>query len=159
MAWALDSPSPPRYPTPQFDHVEGWEGGTSVQNFFCTVPNNFLSRTYFHQQWISSSIASSSAQSPFIPSVIRQTASKEDYVLFKLDIDSGHVEKGTVDHLLSPDNDDLEYIDEFFWEQHVDNYIMNRPWGDTIDKSMTIEDSYHYFLRLRQQGVRAHSWV
>ena len=130
-----------------------------MQNFFCTVPNNFLSRTYFHQQWISSSIASSSAQSPFIPSVIRQTASKEDYVLFKLDIDSGHVEKGTVDHLLSPDNDDLEYIDEFFWEQHVDNYIMNRAWGDTIDKSMTIEDSYHYFLRLRQQGVRAHSWV
>ena len=82
-----------------------------------------------------------------------------DYVLFKLDIDSGHVEKGTVDHLLSDDNDDLEYIDEFFWEQHVRNYIMAPAWKDTIDKSLGIADSYQYFLRLRQKGVRAHSWI
>ena len=39
-------------------------------------------------------------------------------MLFKLDIDNGPVEKGTVDHLLSDDNDDLDWIDEFVWEHH-----------------------------------------
>lgn len=94
-----------------------------------------------------------------MPTVIREKTRKEDYVLFKLDIDNGPVEKGTVDHLLSQDNDDLDWIDEFVWEHHVDNYIMDPWWGDTIDKSLTIADSYQYFLRLRQRGVRAHSWV
>jgi hypothetical protein len=116
-------------------------------------------RTYFNQQWIASSVESSGVSSPFVPTVIRETASKDDYVLFKLDIDSPAVETGTVDYLLSPDNDDLEYIDEFIWEHHVDNYIMQPFWGKAMDKTMTIADSYEYFLRLRRQGVRAHSWV
>ena len=52
----------------------------------------------------------------FVPTVIRQQRKKEDYVLFKLDIDSKEVETAIVDHLLRDDNDDLSYIDEFVWE-------------------------------------------
>ena len=138
-----------------FDHIEGWEGSTTPTDFYKTVPTEYRARTHFHQQWI----ASSSNKDPFVPTVIRQTTNKEDYVLFKLDIDNGPVETGTVDHLLSDDNDDLDWIDEFVWEHHVDNYIMRRWWKGSWDKSLSIADSYQYFLRLRQKGVRAHSWV
>ena len=137
------------------DHIEACEGSTSPANFKKTVPAEFVARTHYHQQWISST----PSRTPFIPTIIRNTAKKSDYVLFKLDIDNGPIEKGTVDHLLSDDNDDLEWIDEFLWEHHVDNYIMGRWWGKAVDKTMSIADSYAYFLKLRQKGVRAHSWV
>ena len=141
----------------EFDQIEGWEGSTTPANFYKTVPPKYRDRTHYHQQWIASS---PDQTAPFVPTVIRRTADKEDYVLFKLDIDNGAVEKGTVDHLLSDDNDDLDWIDEFVWEHHVKNYIMQpMGWGNSIDTSMSIADSYQYFLRLRQKGVRAHSWV
>ena len=80
-------------------------------------------------------------------------------MLFKLDIDSKEVETAIVEYLLSDTNDDLDYIDEFLWEQHVDNYLLGKHWKQTMDMTRSIADSYDYFLRLRQRGVRAHSWI
>jgi len=142
-----------------FDVIECWEGGTEVKDFYCDVPGEYLWRTHFHHGWIASSVGNSSNVNPFVPSIIRETVDREDYVLFKLDIDNGPVEKGTIEHLLEDGNEDIEFIDEIVWEQHVDNYIMNPWWGETIDEGMTIADSYQYFLKLRMKGVRAHSWV
>ena len=139
----------------EFQYIEGWEGSTTAEEFLRTVPLGYQTRTRFHQQWI----ASSPDGVPFVPTVIRETTTKEDYVLFKLDIDNGPVEVGTVEHLLADGNDDLDYIDEFFWEHHVENYVMNRWWLESRDKTKTIEDSYQYFLKMCQRGVRAHSWV
>ena len=64
-----------------------------------------------------------------------------------------------VDYMMTWSN--LELIDEFLWEQHVDNYLMAPEWGDFQDKTKTIADSYDYFSRLRRRGhgVRAHSGV
>jgi hypothetical protein len=137
-----------------WSHIEGWEGGTTVAKFEATVPQEWRSRTHFHQDWISTS----PDKQPFVPDVIRSTASKEDYVVFKLDIDSKAVETAIVDYLLTH-TEALEYIDEFVWEQHVDNYIMAPAWAHTQDMSKSIADSYQYFLKLRKLGVRAHSWV
>lgn len=135
-------------------HIEGWEGGTTVAKFQASVPQEWRSRTHFHKEWISTS----PNKQPFVPDVIRATVSKEDYVVFKLDIDSKSVETAIVDYMLShPDT--LRYIDEFIWEQHVDNYLMAGNWGNSQDMSKTIYDSYQYFLKLRKLGVRAHSWV
>ena len=64
-----------------------------------------------------------------------------------------------MEYLLSDDNDDLSYIDEFVWEHHVDNYLMAFAWKRSQDMTKSIADSYEYFLRLRHKGVRAHSWV
>ena len=86
-------------------------------------------------------------------------ASKDDYVLFKLDIDNGPVEIAVVNHLLSTSNNDLQWIDEFVWEHHCKNYLMARWWGPSQDKRYSISASYQLFLRFRRQGVRAHSWV
>ena len=138
-----------------WDHIEGWECTTPEAKFYDTVPNEWKAKTVYHQQCISTT----PTEYPFVPTVIRQQADKEDYVLFKLDIDSKEVETAIVDHLLSGDNDDLSYIDEFVWEHHVDNYLMAVHWQSSQDMTKTIADSYDYFLRLRQKGVRAHSWV
>eukprot|EP00041_Stephanoeca_diplocostata_P033111 m.1084671 g.1084671 ORF g.1084671 m.1084671 type:complete len:957 (-) comp24274_c0_seq5:1839-4709(-) len=139
----------------EFDYIEAWDGGTAEAEFDATVPAAYRARTHFHQQWVSPT----AKEKPFVPTVIRNAAQRNDYVVFKLDIDNGAVEMGIVRHLLSDDNDDDEYVDEFVWEHHVDNYLMNRWWKDTINASMSIADSYGLFLRMRRKGIRAHSWV
>ena len=70
-------------------------------------------------------------------------------MVFKLDIDSAKVETDIVYYLLHHPGDELQWIDEFLWEHHVDNYLMNGIWQDTIDKQMDISESYDFFFRLR----------
>ena len=137
-----------------WSHVEAWECTVPEPEFYKTVPKEWKPKVLYHQKCI----ATSPAKEPFVPSVIRQRATKEDYVLFKLDIDSKAVETAIVDFLLRSDKH-LALIDEFVWEHHVDNYLMARYWKDTADTTKTIADSYGYFLELRRRGVRAHSWV
>ncbi len=139
-----------------FDHIEAYEGSVSADDFYASVPDNYKNRTFYNQVFIASS---PSMDGPFIPFVISNITQKEDYVFFKLDIDSGDVERGTVDYMLSDDTDSLQYIKEFVWEHHVaGNYIMAPFWGGNMD-NLSIYDSYQYFLKLRRLGVRAHSYV
>jgi len=133
--------------------IEGWEGTTSEEDFYRTVPIDWKSKTKFHSEFISTA----PSKHPFVPSIIRNKVRKDDYVVFKLDIDSKAVETAVVDYML--EWPDLTYLDEFVWEHHVDNYLMASNWKKTQDMSKTISDSYGYFLKLRQQGIRAHSWV
>lgn len=136
-----------------WDAMECWEGKTAPGKFFASVPTEWQTKVEFHQQMISTH----PSLHPFVPSVIRQKVSKNDYVVFKLDIDSKTVETSIVEYMLQWN--DLEFIDEFIWEHHVKNYLMAPNWKKTQDMNMTIADSYDYFLRLRKRGVRAHSWV
>ena len=136
-----------------WDSIEAWEGKTSVENFYKTVPPEWKARITFHGQFISTN----PNQNPFVPLIIENTTKKEDYVVFKLDIDSKAVETSIVEFILQWRN--LDYIDEFVWEHHVQNYLMSKYWGRSQDMTKTIADSYQYFLKLRQLGVRAHSWV
>jgi hypothetical protein len=88
---------------------------------------------------------------------LRAVAKKEDYVLFKLDIDTNPVEEAMVRQLLaSPDL--LELIDDFYWEHHVNFQPMAPMWKMTRS-STTMNDSLAMFSALRQAGVRAHSWT
>jgi len=134
-------------------HIEAWEGKTSPQRFYSTVPQEWITKTEYHQQWISTT----PLKHPFVPSVIQNKSTAHDYVVFKLDIDSKSVETSIVDYMIKWEG--LFHIDEFLWEHHVDNYLMAKNWGNSQDLSKKIADSYDYFLRLRQKGVRAHSWV
>lgn len=95
----------------------------------------------------------------FLPLLILNSTNIEDYVLFKLDIDNGPVEIGTVEYLLSGIDNSVQHIDEFVWEHHAGgNYIMGGRWGPTRD-GLSLFDSYQFFLNLRLLGVRAHSYV
>lgn len=79
------------------------------------------------------------------------------------DIDTWAVEKALVAALLA-DATALGLVDEFYFEDHV-NFSEMLGWWDNqynpkqYDPSRTLADSYHQFLRLRQLGIRAHSWV
>ena len=54
-------------------------------------------------------------------------------------------------------------IDEFYFEHHVHNHPLTRRnfgWGPSVQQTnCTVVDSYEVFARLRQLGIRAHSWV
>jgi len=132
-------------------HIEAWEGKTPSTEFYSTVPSEWKSRVKYHHEWISTT----PLQQPFVPSVIHHTTSSEDYVVFKLDIDSNSVETAIVEYMLKWEH--LDLIDEFLWEHHVNNYLMAPNWRESQDMSKTIADSYEYFLALRHRGVRAHS--
>jgi len=136
-----------------WDHIEAWEGSTDSSKFYKTVPTKWLSKISYHKEWISTS----PTKSPFVPSIIESTANLNDYVVFKLDIDSKSVESEIVKYMM--DWDKLELIDEFLWEHHVNNYLMASNWGSSQDMTKQISDSYEYFLFLRHKGIRAHSWV
>ena len=51
--------------------------------------------------------------------------------------------------------------DEFYFEHHVLHSPMGRSWtrGSGPALQQTLSDSYALFTRLRELGVRAHSWV
>ncbi|GMH46935.1 hypothetical protein TrLO_g2545 [Triparma laevis f. longispina] len=138
-----------------FKYIEAWEGTTPVPKFYKSVPNHFKDVVEYHQELIDSTIGQGGT---FVPEVIKKKCKPEDYVLFKLDIDSGPVEQGNIDFILSsPEH--LELIDEIVWEHHVSNYIMNAHWQGGIDESRSIKDSYEMFLKMRKAGIRAHSWI
>jgi len=135
-----------------WERMEAWGASTTRVEFDSTVPPEWKSKTEYHHQQVSAT----PDQHPFIPSVIEGKMTKEDYVVFKLDIDSKEVETPIVEFLLTWNN--LGLIDDFVWEHHVNNYLMAPPhWRDSQDMSKSIADSYQYFLKLRQRGVRAHS--
>jgi len=136
-----------------WNHIEAWEGLTDSSEFYKTVPTEWLSKVSYHKEWISTS----PTQPPFVPSIIESRTNINDYVVFKLDIDSKFVESEIVKYMMHWDK--LQLIDEFLWEHHVDNYLMASNWGSSQDMTKKISDSYEYFLFLRHKGVRAHSWV
>jgi len=142
-----------------FDMIEAWDPSTTPEEFSVSVPINYRNRSKFYNQTVVSNIYYHTGTTPFIPYHIRKKTQKNDYVLFKLDIDNGELEQGIVDHLLSKCNEDLDYIDEFVWEHHVQgNYLMAPNWLNT-SSSLSVHDSYQIFLELRKLGIRAHSWV
>jgi hypothetical protein len=138
-----------------FDHIQAYEGTVSPDNFYATVPDDYKNRTYYYQEYI---LSSPSMNGTFLPFVMGNMTGLEDYVFFKLDIDSGEIERGTVDFILSS-SDDIQHVTEFVWEHHVaGNYIMAPSWGVSVENA-TIYESYNLFLWMRQRGIRAHSYV
>ena len=89
--------------------------------------------------------------------MIEESTRVDEDVVLKLDIDSSDVETAIVDYMLQWDK--MNLVDEFLWEHHVTNYLMAPFWGHTQDTTCHLADSYQYFLRLRQRGIRAPLWA
>ena len=146
-----------------FDKVFAFEGSGDELKFNESVPFIWKNRTTFNNVFISSDPTINNESSPFLPMLIQNSTRKEDYVLFKLDIDSAGIENNIMEYLLADDNDALDYIDEIVYEHHVKgNYLMRRivgNWAAQEEGLTTIEESYQLFLAFRKKGIRAHSWV
>jgi len=89
---------------------------------------------------------------------LRQVARPDDFVVFKLDIDTAPVEEAFVDELLA-DDELLGLVDEFFWEHHVKMFPIAYIWKKQVSGQKRPKDSVELFRRLRLAGVRAHSWI
>lgn len=81
--------------------------------------------------------------------------SEEDFCVLKLDIDVPKLETTLVQQLF--DGAAKGKVDEFFFEHHVNGRMAKYAWGGGVMGK--VSDSYEALVRLREIGIRAHSWV
>jgi hypothetical protein len=91
-------------------------------------------------------------------------AAPTDFVVVKIDIDYPEIEQALLEQIIS-DQEVHSRIDELYYEDHVRLHPWMHdggPWERFNNGPLprhTLNDSYAQFARLRQLGVRAHSWV
>lgn len=97
--------------------------------------------------------------------MIKQIATEQDFVSFKLDIDTPAVELPTVLHLLR-DKQLHALVDEFFFELHFRcEVMMYCGWGEgnivpeeLFGLKLHRWDVLNLFQELRRAGIRSHFW-
>jgi hypothetical protein len=141
-----------------FDEIFAYEYGTSSEDFYKTVPEHLKDHVHYQQcAVVSSPEEEKPGVEPFLPAVIKREATPADYVVFKLDIDQPNIEHGTIDYIL---NDPNNFIDEIAWEHHISGNYLMEEWGPhRFDNKFSLRASYEIFLKLRQKGIRSHSWI
>ena len=135
----------------EFSHIYAWEVKNVTPQYWEGMPLNFLKNTHFFNFPVSADIESPRSALRLLQEVARP----DDYVVFKLDIDTPEVEIPIINEIIArPDLASL--IDVLFFEHHVDYPEMRRIWGSGL--SQTLADSYTLFRKLRELGIRAHSY-
>ena len=143
----------------EFDRIIGWEAAkTDPANQWDLVPADIKQKTSWFNIPVTARVDDADNPLTFIKSLTRP----EDFVVFKLDIDTPVLEIDLVKQLMA-DRALHELVDEFYFEHHVSRSPMQwHGWGD-LQKSeaefSTLSASYELFTFLREHGVRAHSWV
>lgn len=145
-----------------FDGIWAWEAKKyEAKRWWRHVPLAQRARLHFYNV----PVYPGTASDPLL--TIAEVASEEDFVVFKLDIDTFSVEHELVDEVLTNrrGTNASRLIDEFFFEYHFDT--PNEPWlnpfwhqdesaagltGGTVDHALSV------MTRLRKSGVRAHFW-
>jgi hypothetical protein len=136
-----------------FDEIDACEKSTTEESFYKDAPVYHMDRIRYKQRAASSSPEQDSDKTPFLPFFIRQHADDNDYIFFKLDIDSPMIEGGNIDYIFNQSTS----IDEIAWEQHIRyNGLMRPEWGPP---SVALRESYECFLPMRQQGIRGYSRI
>ena len=143
----------------EFDRIIGWEAApTDSSEQWGSVPADVKRITSWFNIPVKTEI--DSADNPF--TFIKHLTEPEDFVVFKLDIDTPVVEMELVKQFME-DSTLITLIDEFYFEHHVSGSPMQwHGWGDLQGLKTPMRqlaDSYELFASLRHRGVRAHSWV
>lgn len=95
------------------------------------------------------------ATSKFNPwNILKSIANVDDYVIIKLDIDRPQLEQNLISQILK-DPKISSLIDEMFFEMHVTVKDMIPYW---LYPPGQLKDSYSVFTKLRNLGIRMHSW-
>ena len=144
-----------------FDRVLAWEAhNMSAHNILASFPPHVMDVVSYYNVPVDPT-----PNARFNPwRTLRQVATPADYVVVKIDIDNTPIERALVEQLLA-DRGLSSLVDEFFHEHHVrDSPMMHQGWAPhsapRADRPMqTLAQSYELFSRLRQLGIRAHSWV
>lgn len=143
-----------------FDEIFGWEYSLlDPVPFWEEVPALLREKYHFYNTPMTSDL--NGGNSPL--RMIKSIANENDFVSFKLDIDSHVVEIPTVLHLLN-DKDLHKLVDEFFFEYHFRcEFMMRLGWGSGMSETFSGEylrrhDAMLLFQKLRHLGVRSHFW-
>lgn len=128
--------------------------------FWDMVPDKYFPRYHFYNIPIA---FGKTKQNPL--QLIRRIAKPEDFVSFKLDVDTADVEIPIALKLLNSPSL-LELVDEFFFELHFRCDYMNRCGWDYRGKPpeklaglvLDRPHAFDFFQSLRKRGVRAHVW-
>ncbi len=143
-----------------FDGIFGWEYTLLEPNdFWQHVPPRYLPIYRFFNAPVAANV--SVHHSPL--HIIKQSALPEDFVAFKLDIDTPSIEIPIAMSLL---NDPVLHtlVDEYFFEFHFRCEVMMWcGWGDNIaekegDMELNRPTVMNYFRDIRRLGIRAHIW-
>ena len=92
---------------------------------------------------------------------LKDVVKVDDFVVVKVDIDTGNMEHAIMQQIAA-DPELASLVDELFYEHHVHlSPLARMGWsGKTLrTTNLTLSDSYAFFSRLRNLGIRAHSWV
>jgi hypothetical protein len=89
---------------------------------------------------------------------ILESFDEDDFIVFKLDIDTATVEYPLALQILNGGVDGIYHrlIDQFYFEHHVHLQEIAPTWGRSMNG--TIKDSLDLFYGLRSKGVPAHFW-
>ena len=126
-----------------------------------SVPSPFMSKLHYINVGILPSL-----ESEYNPlHLIKSMFEPNDFVAFKLDVDTSDVEIPILFEILE-DPAIYSIIDEFVFELHYNCPVMVRHWG-TVSVPAGYEsrlqlnrvDAFRLFSELRHKGVRAHFWV
>ena len=83
---------------------------------------------------------------------------EDDFIVFKLDVDTAWVEYPLALQLLKGGTNGTYHrlVDQFYFEHHVHLQELAPYWGRSING--TIKDSLDLFYGLRSKGIPSHFW-
>ena len=145
-----------------FDSIYGWE--VSLQNptsFWEHVPPRWKPLYHFFNSPLSSSANKADSIQSFLKKL---KVTPNDFVSFKLDVDTPAVEIPIALDLLSSESEFVGLVDEFFFELHFRcEILMPCAWGrkmpeDYMGLKLNRYGALKFFGKIRRQGIRAHFW-
>lgn len=140
-----------------FERFFAWEKQIHApQPLFSKMPVEVLdSLSYFN---IPIEVEAGARHNPL--RTLKAVARPSDFVVLKVDFDADVVEQALVQQILD-DSVLTSLVDELYFEHHVYDIALALykygPKGEP--KGPRLQDSYELFSKLREAGIRAHSWV
>jgi len=132
-----------------FDRIIAFEASPySSQTYWNQIPDDIIGLLTF----INTGVENKGKLNPW--NILKSIVKVHDYVIIKLDIDTPILENELLNQILN-DPSISSLIDEMFFEMHVGVNEMRLYWGNQPGE---LKDTYVIFTKLRQLGIRMHSW-
>ena len=136
----------------RFDHIYAYEATKQDPvEVYKKIPTRYQSA--YH--WINVGVSHETGGLNPLDMLIN-SYTKDDFVVFKLDIDTPAIELAMVVQLLE-DPRFTDMIDAFYFEHHVHIEEMEKHWGKSM--YLSVHSSLNIFEMLREKGIPAHYWV
>ena len=139
-----------------FDRLYAWESTSHTDaEIYAAMPAVVIDRISYYNLPVDSNAGKK--HNPW--RTLRAVAAPRDFVVVKIDIDNSPIEETLIAELLA-DRALAGLVDELYFEHHVhDSPMWRYGWQANTVTNQTLEHSYGLFGKLREMGIRAHSWV